>query len=831
MARKKTRKKEPPRNRKTKAAAASGKKTRTTSSKLSSQKQTQKTDAARSRAQSLLARIKQIKFSQEWFSWLVLIAVGILLFYPPYFRGLFFDQELLPTHVITAIIYGLVWADKFRRKDLRFIQNPLDWAVLAYAGAYLLSLFGAVHMGDAIKGFLKALNYFMVYWMVTQVVRDHRSYETILRILFASALGVAAIGIAAATGFSNYPGAFENGRIMSTLQYPNTTATYMAVMSLIGITLWIRERNFFFRLLYGLGTTVMMLIAIVAVSKGGWIVLAVGGLLLLLGMPGIYRVKSMYSLLAALGAAAIATVKFLPAIQAGENTPAFQSLVLAAVIVIIAQLIWEGLEFCYKRKGTWITVGAATLVLAGGIALLVQSGLPARVSPEVMPTTLVQRFAGLGDTSDFSYASRMEFSRTALAIVKDHPLVGTGAGGWNALYHQYLGFPYWTTEVHNHFLQVGVEAGTIGFMAFLAMWALLLYNLFRLYRARPRSDEWAANWGVAAAVLAFGAHSAIDFDLSLAAMALILWSLLGLNAAGCRISTSTKEPAAKTEPLWIQVTAMSLILVLLIPGACFARACTLGDDGVAYINDKKLDQAEECLERAVELNPWDGASQARLANIQAVKYQVLQQNNYPGADQYRSLALATARKAQSLRPYDIRTLQELRQVYGITGDGQGQVQLLEMSLQANPLDAMNYQNLAQGYFIIARLYIDEGNHHEAATYLEKVLQVSSDLDSKLAKVTATYPHIMSSLYRPRQMDLTKGQAFFLQGEYSQAIEVLTLATLNQNLVLEANTWKAAALYKMGEKKRAAGLINELAATDKKYWAEYKTLISIEPISA
>jgi O-antigen ligase len=544
MARKKTRKKEPPRNRKTKSAAASGEKPRK-SSKLSSHKQTQKTDAARSQAQSLLARIKQIEFSQEWFSWLVLIAVGILLFYPPYFRGLFFDQELLPTHVITAIIYGLVWVDKFRRKDLRFIQNPLDWAVLAYAGAYLLSLFGAVHMGDAIKGFLKALNYFMAYWMVTQVVRDHRSYDTILRILFASALGVAAIGIAAATGFSSYPGAFENGRIMSTLQYPNTTATYMAVMSLIGITLWIRERNFFFRLLYGLGTTVMMLIAIVAVSKGGWIVLAVGGLLLLLGMPGIYRVKSMYSLLAALGAAAIATVKFLPAIQAGENTPAFQSLALAAVIVIIAQLIWEGLEFCYKRKGTWITVGAATLVLAGGIALLVQSGLPARVSPEVMPTTLVQRFAGLGDTSDFSYASRMEFSRTALAIVKDHPLVGAGAGGWNALYHQYLGFPYWTTEVHNHFLQVGVEAGTIGFLAFLAMWGLLLYNLFRLYRARPRSDEWAVNWGVAAAVLAFGAHSAIDFDLSLAAMALILWSLLGLNAAGCRISTSEEKSCCK----------------------------------------------------------------------------------------------------------------------------------------------------------------------------------------------------------------------------------------------------------------------------------------------
>jgi len=157
------------------------------------------------------AGFPRLFLAQGWFSALVFFLVCVLLFYPPYFRGLFFDKELLPTHVITALIYGLVWVDKFRRRDLRFIQNPLDYAVLAYAGAYLLSLIGAVHIGDAIKGFLKALNYFMVYWMVTQVVRDYRRYETVLKVLFASALGVAAIGIAAATGYSHYPGAFEDG--------------------------------------------------------------------------------------------------------------------------------------------------------------------------------------------------------------------------------------------------------------------------------------------------------------------------------------------------------------------------------------------------------------------------------------------------------------------------------------------------------------------------------------------------------------------------------------------------------------------------------------------
>ena len=113
----------------------------------------------------------------------------MLLFYPRTSAGSFSTRSFCPrTCVITALIYGLVWADKLRRRDLRFIQNPLDYAVLAYAGAYLLSLVRAVHIGDAIKGFLKALNYFMIYWMVREVVSDYRRYETVLKTLFASAL-------------------------------------------------------------------------------------------------------------------------------------------------------------------------------------------------------------------------------------------------------------------------------------------------------------------------------------------------------------------------------------------------------------------------------------------------------------------------------------------------------------------------------------------------------------------------------------------------------------------------------------------------------------------
>src|SRR5665647_369173 len=234
----------------------------------------------------------------RWLSIFVFIAVVILIFYPPYFRGLFFAREMFLTHIFTGLVFILVWIDKLRRHDYSFLRTSLDWAVLAYAGAYLLSLIGAIHIGEAIYGFLKALNYFMVYWMVSQVVKDYQDYENILKILLASALGVAAIGILAATGYSHYPAAFtiEGGipRILSTLQYPNTTAAYLAVVSLIGVTLWIRERMQIMKLVYGVSIYIMMLVVMAAYSKGAWVILILGSLLLLLGMPGIYRLKSIY---------------------------------------------------------------------------------------------------------------------------------------------------------------------------------------------------------------------------------------------------------------------------------------------------------------------------------------------------------------------------------------------------------------------------------------------------------------------------------------------------------------------------------------------------------
>jgi len=41
----------------------------------------------------------------KWLPLAAFAAVGILIFYPPYFRGLFFKEEMFATHIITAFVF------------------------------------------------------------------------------------------------------------------------------------------------------------------------------------------------------------------------------------------------------------------------------------------------------------------------------------------------------------------------------------------------------------------------------------------------------------------------------------------------------------------------------------------------------------------------------------------------------------------------------------------------------------------------------------------------------------------------------------------------------
>lgn len=725
----------------------------------------------------------------KWLPLIAFAAVGILIFYPPYFRGLFFKEEMFITHIITALVFVLVWAEKIRRRDYTLIQTPLDWAMLAYAGAYLLSLFGAVHIGEAVYGFLKALNYFMVYWLVSQVVKDYRDYENILRVLLAAGVGVAVIGVLAAVGYSDYPSAFNGRQIMSTLQYPNTTAAYLAVISLIGLTLWIRERYFTMKIIYGLSTYLAILVVLAAVSKGAWLIFIAGALLLLLGMPGIYRLKSLYSLGLAFTAAFIAAAKFVPAITGEDPASGMRFLLTGFLIVILGQVLWEAILYVHREKGPKAsTIAGISLVIAVLFALILLPIGDYGIGRVIAPENIVNEVKQIGDLQNTSYVTRYDFVRWGLAIVRDHPVVGTGAGGWNALYHQYQDYLFWTTEVHNHFMQVWVEAGTVGLLAFLSMWVMSISAVYMIYRDQKKNtpqprDNWILTWGTVAAALAFGLHAAIDFDLSLPAMAVLLWVLFALVNASFKIEKILYKninfnPAVNT------AAASILVAVMLFCGGSYAAASNFAQkadktmQGLSQEKDPQkqhqgLAGAEKNYLKAVSLDPLNGAYHANLAQFYAVRFEQLHRSNPEKSREYQQEAVREIKTAEKLSPYDIRVRSSLLNTCGKIGYIDGMVRQARGSVNTNPNDINAYSLLAEALWKGAEHCLNTGEYDKVRDYSAQILSLPGLIEQQQARINLERPYWRGAkLSITPELKLITAKACYLQGEYAAAEEIL-----------------------------------------------------------
>jgi tetratricopeptide (TPR) repeat protein len=176
------------------------------------------------------------------------------------------------------------------------------------------------------------------------------------------------------------------------------------------------------------------------------------------------------------------------------------------------------------RKLMWIAVAAAALVV---LALIF-------VGPQGREATN----ARLEETAtDFGLTGRTTLWRTSLAMTRDFPLFGVGAGAWAELSTRYTPAPwsefFYDRDAHNDYLQFLAEGGLF---AFLALAWLLWRVAARMIRAMRGGNPM--KWPLLAAILAAAGglafHELVDFNLHTPANAILVVILLGL---GLRIAT------------------------------------------------------------------------------------------------------------------------------------------------------------------------------------------------------------------------------------------------------------------------------------------------------
>lgn len=149
----------------------------------------------------------------------------------------------------------------------------------------------------------------------------------------------------------------------------------------------------------------------------------------------------------------------------------------------------------------------------------------------------IYRFQQAGG-GDLPLADRMAMSRGAWRIFRDHPLVGTGLGTFEAVYPRYETSytGYILTHAHNDYLELLAEGGVIGGGLGLAfLWILFRRGIRNVRRALTPVNR-SLNGGALVACTGLLGHELVDFNLHIPSN-LVIFLLIS-----CLASTVIPEP-------------------------------------------------------------------------------------------------------------------------------------------------------------------------------------------------------------------------------------------------------------------------------------------------
>jgi O-antigen ligase len=140
------------------------------------------------------------------------------------------------------------------------------------------------------------------------------------------------------------------------------------------------------------------------------------------------------------------------------------------------------------------------------------------------PRHVVERLARMGGGAhrqDVELGNRLEAARDSLGILREHPWLGAGLGGFGATFPRYMSFPTdlrWD-HAHNDYAEALAETGLVGATVILSALGLFFWLAFRNLRERLRHPAGWMQFAAAIGCCGLLVHSLVDFNLHMPANA------------------------------------------------------------------------------------------------------------------------------------------------------------------------------------------------------------------------------------------------------------------------------------------------------------------------
>jgi len=725
---------------------------------------------------------------------LVFVLTALLLVAGPLGRGLFFYLEVMQAQMFMSIILiafaALIAKQKGQFPRLQKSELLIGLLLLAYG----LSLFKAVHVKDAVMTTVKVIDCVLIYYIVRGLARTAAQRTAFLWVLF---LGSVAMTLASfALEFQWIlpdPERFSNiGPFLSPVQYANAYAIVAAVGVLLALGLF-EISPLPAQLLLSAGIFLNGTGILLAGSRATWV-------LLLLALPaGVFlgqdesRWQRFYLRASLLLASLVASKYYIEAVAIEGNyrkhililITGSLAAIASGVIIAMAPKWLERLNLkpAYRLVAPWLL--AIALLLMGAFYINYTKDILPQGGGIILSGDLIEQTQSISG-QDASLQDRIRMSKAAWRIMLDHPFWGTGGAGWNAMYHLYQERFYWSSEVHNHFLQTGVEAGFLGFIAYTGFWLLLLLQIgLHLIKRRGRSS-WNMMENTALATLVFLLHTAMDFELSMMGVAFLLWTLGAIlqNQLHHEDVEDAEETVFATNRRTKRnlIGPMAAVLCIAIAGVSFPfsqkeyQAQVYVQEGKANLDAGYYEEAIEPYEKAEALSPRTGETAANLAQLYAYQYAKT------GDNQYKTKAYESAQKAIQYSPHYVAGSMKLAQAYRLMEDQDSLRKELRRMTEIAPMMRSAWLDLARSEYEKAMAQWRAGNKAQAKPLLKECVVFTE---------TAAKNYRLSK----QAGNMKPAAALFLIGGQSAAM-------LGQSDVSEAYLTEA---LKDGKTKKEAGL--------------------------
>jgi len=568
--------------------------------------------------------------------WLLLLVILL----SPYYRGIYPDYYKLPFVSVVFLAFFVFLMIQFRQKEKYFLFTFPELLFLCFILIYLFSIFTAASKSSAFISFLCYTAWAFLFWMILRVFQKNSFKVILIQCLVWNAAILSFLGFFGALNlipqkFQNVFGMslwglFFSGRLATTFQYQNTSASFFAASLFMGVFLLVQEKLMWKKVMYGFLVYGIFSGFLFGFSRGANL-----AFLIILPCLFIFLRRKVNMLPASLVFLAL----FLPFLFFQVQLDRY----LVGVFPIHFWVLYGiGLSFFlffisvfFRPNGGVITSliqknNSYFILLMSIIAI--ECLFTFYLQFDLENFSFVRSFEEKGrdislETKNVVY--RLTFYKDAIKMIQAKPFLGWGGGGWAARYFSFQSFTYYTKFPHSFYLNTMVESGLVG-VIFLLLLLLFAFRSFLSQIGKDSSPLMLSYLGTSVLFIFF--HSSIDLNFAMGAYHIFTWTLFALLLSFLSFSRLT----LRVPLIILLVPTIFLVIVSIFVG----NAEYSYQLGMKLQANRDLASSARVLETAVRFNPFHDNAYYQLG--------LLSQEMYSRSRREEFLNIAQDKNAQAL---------------------------------------------------------------------------------------------------------------------------------------------------------------------------------------